>query len=102
VPVQLLNKAKNYQKGDVFSGINARYFRQIGWMFIFYGLVSKTLHDSLMTLATTLNNAPGERQISLGFGSPNLEALFCGAVVIVISWVMLEASKLHDEQKYIV
>jgi hypothetical protein len=32
----------------------------------------------------------------------SLIAIFCGAVIIVISWVMLEASKLHDEQKFTV
>ena len=81
---------------------NARYYRLIGWMFILDGVITKSFSDSLMTIAVTLNAAPGHRYITFGFGSPNLEAIFCGAVVIVVSWVMLEAAKLHEEQKYIV
>ncbi len=95
----LIGIFKNYQQGEIFSVANARYYRRIGWMFIFYGLIAITLHDTLMTLATTINNPPGERLLSIGFGSPNIEAIFCGTVVIIVSWVMLEASKLYDDQK---
>jgi hypothetical protein len=100
--VALIHIFKNYEKGEIFNSINARAYRLIGWMFIFDGLISKILYDAFMTLATTINNPPGSRMISFGFGAPNLEALFCGAVVIVISWVMLEASKLHEDQQYTV
>lgn len=98
----LIRIFKHYQQAEIFSISNAKYYRLIGWMFIFYGLIAKSFSDGIMTLAVTLNNAPGHRYIALGYGSPNMEALFCGAVIIVISWVMLEASKLHDEQKYTV
>jgi hypothetical protein len=98
----LIHIFKHYQNGEIFNAINARYYRLIGWMFIVDGLLTQLLSGSLLTVASTLNNIPGQRQISLAFGSPNIEAIFCGAVVIVISWVMLEASKLHEDQQYTV
>ena len=98
----LIQIFKQYKCGEIFNMANARYYRSIGWMFIFHGLITKSLSDSFMTIAVTLNAAPGHRYITFGFGSPNLEAIFCGAVVIVVSWVMLEAAKLHEEQKYTV
>ncbi len=100
--VALVKLFQNYEKGEIFSPINAKYFRYIGIMFVFYGLVSKILHDSLMTVAITINNPPGERMISFGFGSANLEAIFTGSVIILISWVMLQASVLQEEHRYTV
>ncbi len=91
---------RNYQKGEIFTSCNARSYKRLGWLFFLDALLAKPLSDMLMVLAVTFSNPPGHRYITLGFGTPNLEALFCGVLVIVISWVMLEASKLQDEQKF--
>lgn len=90
---------QNYQQGEIFSTINASHYRYLGWLFFLDALIAKPLSNLLMVLAVTLANPPGHRYITLSFGTPNIEALFCGMIVIVISWVMLEASKLHEEQK---
>lgn len=92
----------NYQKGVIFSTINARQYTYLGWLFFLDALIAQPLSNLLMVLAVTLANPPGHRYISLSFGTPNIEALLCGMLVIVISWVMLEASKLHDEQLFTV
>lgn len=89
---------QNYKKGEIFSQVNATYYKYLGCFFFLHALIFKPISGMLMILAVTLSNAPGHRYISISFGSPNLGALFCGAVIIVISWVMLEASKLQDEQ----
>jgi Protein of unknown function (DUF2975) len=90
----------NYQKGEIFSTINASQYRYLGWLFFLDALIAQPLSNLLMVLAVTLTNPPGHRYITLSFGTPNIEALFCGMLLIVISWIMLEASKLHDEQKF--
>jgi len=90
----------NYKNGEIFSMENTRYYSRLGWLFFLNALLIKPISDSLMVLAVTLSNPPGHRYITIGFGTPNLEAIFCGIIVIVISWVMSEASKLHNEQKY--
>lgn len=89
----------NYQKGEIFSTVNASHYRYLGWLFFLDALIAKPLSNLLMVLAVTLANPPGHRYITLSFGTPSIEALFCGILVIVISWIMLEASKLHDEQQ---
>lgn len=98
----LIRIFKNYAANNIFNESNAKDYRLIGWMFLFDGILIKSLSDSLLMIAVTLNNAPGHRYVTLSFGTVNMEALFCGAVVIVISWVMLEASKLHEDQQYTV
>ncbi len=90
---------QNYQKGKIFTITNAQHYRRLGIFFFLDALLATPIGDMLMILATTLSNPPGHRYISLSFGTPNIEALFCGILVMVISWVMLEASKLHEEQQ---
>lgn len=91
---------KNYQKGEVFSTANAMQYRRLGWLFVLNALFIKSLSNTFLVLAVTLTNPPGHRYITVSFGTPNMTALFCGILVIVISWVMLEASKLHDDQQF--
>lgn len=91
---------QNYQKGEIFNTLNARHYRYLGCLFFLDALLAQPLSNLLMVLAVTLANPPGHRYITLSFGAPNIEVLFCGMLVIVISWIMLEASKLHDEQTF--
>ena len=93
---------KNYQKGEVFSVANAIFYRRLGALFLFDGLFIKSLSQTLMTLLATFNNAPGHRCLSISFSTPNFVSLFYGVLVIIVSMVMLEASKIHEEQKFTV
>lgn len=90
----------NYQKGEIFNTMNACRYGYLGWLFFLDALIIQPLSNLLMVLAVTLPNPPGHRYITIGFGTPNVEALFCGVLVVVISWIMLEASKLQEEQKF--
>lgn len=92
----------NYQKCEIFSVVNASHYKSLGWLFFFDALIAQPLSNLLMVLTVTLTNPPGHRYITLSFGTLNIEALFCGVLLIVISWIMLEASKLYDEQKFTV
>lgn len=88
---------KNYQRGKIFTTTNARLYQYLGWFFFFDALFSKPVGGVILTIATTISNPPGHRWLTLNFGTPNLEALFCGAILIIVSWVMLEGSKLNEE-----
>ncbi len=57
---------------------------------------------SSYVVAATISNSVGNRILQISFGSPNLQALFCGVIVIVVSWVMREAAALKDDQDYTV
>ena len=91
---------KNYQKGEIFNVRNAILYQRLGTLFLLDALLIKSLSHTLMVLAVTFTNPPGHRYLTVSFGTPNLTSLFYGILVIIVSWVMLEASKLHDEQKF--
>jgi hypothetical protein len=91
---------KNYQRGAIFVAENAQKYKYLGWLFFLEGLLIKSLSDMLVVLAVTLSNPPGHRFLTIGFGTPNLEDLFCGLLVIVISWIMAEGHKIQEDQQF--
>jgi hypothetical protein len=98
--IMLRSIFRNYKKGQIFTSANAIYYKYLGYLFIINALLIQPLSRAIIVYAMTFTNGPGNRSISLTFGTDNIENIFCGLMIIVISWVMLEASKLHDEQKF--
>ncbi|MCH9621724.1 MAG: hypothetical protein S4CHLAM20_11500 [Chlamydiia bacterium] len=92
----------NYSKGLIFNSDNARQFRKLGTLLFLYALVAQPISYMFTMLGLTFTNPVGHRYIVLQLGSVNVYTLFLGVMLSVISWVMIEAGKLHDEQKFIV
>jgi hypothetical protein len=93
---------RNYRKGEIFNIINARQYKYLGYLFFLDALITSPLSNMLKILAVTLTYPTGPRTIVIGFGTPTFESLFCGILVIVISWVMVEGYKLQEDQKFII
>ncbi len=90
----------HYRDGEIFNVRNALIYRKLGVLYLIDALFIKSFSQTLMILAVTMTNPPGSRYLSISFGTPNLSSLFYGVLVIIVSWVMLEANKLHDEHKF--
>lgn len=91
---------KNYKHGAIFTIDNASSFSKLGWLFLAQAFITTPLSRSLLMIAATFSNHPGHRYLSIEFGTYSIESLFCGIIMIIISWVMLEASKLQEEQTF--
>ncbi len=89
---------KAYQAGSIFTLNNATSYKKLGYLFLVDAFITIPLSGSIMGLATTFNNEPGHRILSISFGTPNLNQIFYGFLIIVISWVMQEACKINDDQ----
>lgn len=90
----------HYRDGEIFTKSNAILYRKLGVLYLIDALFIKSFSQTLMILAVTMTNPPGSRYLSISFGTPNLSSLFYGVLIIIVSWVMLEANKLHDEHKF--
>ncbi len=90
---------RNYTQGQIFVFENAMSYQKLGWLFFLSALLIQPLGGLGMILVATLSNPPGHRYISLSFGTPNLESIFCGVILIIISWVMIEGHRLQSEQE---
>lgn len=90
---------RNYTRGQIFVYENAKAYQRIGWLFFMNALLFNFLFQLGMTFVATFSNPPGHRYISCSFGTPNLEDIFCGIILIIISWVMIEGHRLQSEQE---
>ena len=90
-----------YEHGIIFSNENVRCFRRLGYTLVVW-FFAKLLFIPLISVVLTYNNPSGERMIAVGIGSYDLSTLITGAIVVTISWVMGEASKLQDLQDHTV
>lgn len=90
---------QNYKKGHIFTLENAKKYQKLSYLFFLHAFITRPLAKIFSVIATTLNNPPGHRYISVSFGTLNLETIFCGVLVIIISWIMVEAQKLQDDQQ---
>ncbi|MBX9620855.1 MAG: DUF2975 domain-containing protein [Alphaproteobacteria bacterium] len=92
----------NYKSGIIFSLQNAEKYKYIGGLFLINAFLTAPLSQMFDVLTVTLSNPPGHRYITLSFGTPNIEAIFCGILILCISWVMAEGYKLQEEQSLII
>jgi len=71
-------------------------------LFFLNALLAKPIVGALHSVAATFANPVGQRFVSISFGTPNVYDIFCGILVMVISWVMLETSKINEDNRYTV
>jgi len=64
--------------------------------------VANLIFVTLISIVLTFNNVPGERLVVAQLGISDVGTLIIGAVIVLVSWVMKEASKLEDEHAYTV
>ncbi len=89
----------NYNQGRIFINNNPVIFQKLGRLILLNGILIIPLKEGLMVAAATHTFPPGHRYITLSFGTPNLEVILCGLLVIVIAWVMQEGQALQEENQ---
>lgn len=95
----LIQLFKLYEKGSVFTLQHVHYFKNIGLVVAVYSTLGMMVSDLVFTLATTFDNPPGQRMISIGFGTPNMELLVIAGLMVLTSWIMAEGFKLKEEHE---
>ena len=87
-----------YKEGMIFSFEHVRLFKKTSTALIFWVFLS-ILYESAKSVLFSIRNPPGQRVISVGFGSPEITTLFVAGIVFVIAWVMDEGRILTEEQR---
>lgn len=91
-----------YEVGEIFTINNAQCYYQIGKILFFDALIAQPISGGLWVAAATFSNPVGHRYINISIGTPNIMAVLMGLLVVFISWVMIEGSKIQDEQQLII
>ena len=90
-----------YENAVVFSIENVICFRRLGYTLISL-VFANAVFITLISLVLSFNNPVGERVIVAEFGVSDIATILIGLVVVIISWVMKEASKMEYEQAHTV
>lgn len=99
--INLKELFKLYEKAIVFSQRNVKCVRRLGYTLIGW-VIANFFYVPLISVALTINNLPGERMMVAKFGFSDVGTLLIGAVVVLVSRVMEEASKMEEEQAHTV
>jgi len=86
-----------YRKGIIFDAQNVACYRDLGKSLLCWAGAA-FIQTPLLSMIITLPNPPGTRLFMLGIGSGELDCLFLGGLVLLISWVMDEGRRLDEEQ----
>lgn len=86
----------NFANGHVFTLTSARLLRNFAGSVLAQAILGPISSTALM-LAFTLDNPPGNRQLVITLSSQDYLALIVGGVLLAVSWVMVEASRIADE-----
>ncbi len=90
-----------YQQGVIFSVANADCYQSLAYALIYWAF-SKLAFVPLISIVLSLNNPPGQKSLVVSIGSADLGNILIGAIVLLISWVMHEASVMEEERSFTV
>lgn len=87
-----------YQKGVIFSFEHVKLFKRISKALVLWIFLS-ILYESTKSILFSMGNPPGQRIVSIGFGSSEFMTLVVAGIVFVIAWVMDEGRIITEEQQ---
>lgn len=90
-----------YAQGQIFTAANVLCLRHFA-VAVILSAAAKPVTGALLSVVLTLANPPGQRQLSIQFGSSEITTLFVGCVFLIIAWVMDAGRELAEEQSQIV
>jgi Protein of unknown function (DUF2975) len=86
----------NFANGHVFTLASARLLRDFAGSVLAQAILGPISSTALM-LAFTLNNPPGKSQLVISLSAHDYLALIVGGVLLAVAWVMVEATRIADE-----
>lgn len=90
-----------YGRGDVFSYHNATAIRRIGGLLL-VGTGLAIAGRTAAVLILTHDNPPGQRSLAISLASHDLLFALLGGLLLVIGWVMAEATRQAEENRLFV
>ena len=86
----------NFANGHVFTLASAHLLRDFAGSVLAQAILGPIASTALM-LAFTLNNPPGKSQLVISLSVHDYLALIVGGVLLAVAWVMVEATRIADE-----
>jgi hypothetical protein len=87
-----------FGQGRILDSESARQLGNIGW-FLFASAEVAILTRTLVVLALTWNNPPGQRQLAISISLNDFMLLLFGLFVLAFAQVIKEAARIADENR---
>ncbi len=82
----------------LFEKENALFVRKAGWALL-WGQFLHPVSVACLSLSLTYRNPVGHRCVSVAIGTHELAMLALGLTLLLLSWILQEASAMNEEQK---
>ena len=92
---------RNFARGELFNTANSRDLRRFATMLLVTAAL-RPVHMGLSSLVLSANHPPGQKFLSLGFGSNELSAVGLALVFWVVSNLLVEGNRLQAENRQFV
>lgn len=87
-----------YEQGIFFQAENVRLFRLLGRL-AFWSVLADVFNKTVLEIARTINNPPGERILAISFSSDHIKLLIVALIVMTIGMVIEEGRRIHEEME---
>ncbi|MEL7312246.1 MAG: DUF2975 domain-containing protein [Pseudomonadota bacterium] len=91
----------NFSKGELFNANNSHDLRRFSVLLLAQA-VATPVHLSLMSVILSWNHPAGQKMLSIAIGSNELRAVGVALVLWVLSDLLVEACRVHAENKQFV
>ena len=85
-----------WERGNIFDESNVRCFSKLG-VYYLWGALIGVLQRALYSIALSISNPPGSRQISLGLSSDDFSSVAVGLFLWLLAYVLQQAYLLKRE-----
>ena len=92
----LIQLFKNYEQTAFFTLGNAKLIRKLGFS-LYLWAASNIIFKTLLSLVLTMNNPPHAKLLSINITGMDIQSIVIGSIVILLSWVMIEAQKIAED-----
>lgn len=87
-----------YARGAFFKVENVAHYRKLSKL-AFWGILANIFDKTLVNLALTINNPPGQRVLTIGFTGDHVKLMFVAFILMIIARVMNEGREIYDENQ---
>jgi len=88
----------DYQKGQIFSPSTSNHLRRVGLILVMEPLVTM-IYINIVLVTLRLSGALEVVELNFGLRSTDLFTITAGLMIYVISWIMMEAAIINEEQE---
>lgn len=87
-----------YGQNIYFQHQNIDQYKRLGKLAV-WSVLGDVFSKTVLSVALSINNPPGQRMLSIGFSSDHLKLLIVSGIILVIAMVMEEAKQLKEEHQ---